>query len=106
MFRKKKKSQPQQDQSRGRNRNAVASAREVRTLAGNNQVFSYHANRSAREASFGRDTPEPNAPKRARPRRLHINATQVVPAAAALFLLVMCLSLSSNPKIVTVGATG
>lgn len=102
MFAKKKKQSRTSTQTRERSRDGV---REARLQNTSSQVFSYHANRSNRQADFGRVTPEAAPKKRLRPRWLHIRASQAVPALIMLIVLLMCLSLSDNPKIVTLGAT-
>ncbi len=106
MLGKKKNHQNATTQTRERNRDGAMRARETRVQHSPSQVFSYHANRSARQADFGRTAPEPATKKRyLRPRRLHIGASQIVPTLIVLVLGLMCLNLSTRPKIVTLGAT-
>jgi len=71
-------------------------------------VFSYHANRSVRAGSAARQTEEQQEAA-SRPSKV-FQWTKRLPTLASLLLIViiavLCLQLSNNPKVVTVGPSG
>jgi hypothetical protein len=98
MFKKK----PPVEQPRTRQRVSDMNSSQQRNTA----VFSYHANRSTSLETRGRMTPEEQQPKRSKaPRRIlsKITPKHALGGLVGLLIAMLCMGLSSTPKIVVLG---
>jgi len=81
----------------------------VQPAVRSNAVFSYHANRSVREANQYRDAEREQNPKmsrRAQQLRWLKKAPNIALLLACVVLAAFCLQLSSKPKVQAVGTSG